>query len=160
MNSLLVRFRVLPDARGRDERGSGIVEFVWLGIVLLVPMIWIVISVLEVQRGAFAVSSAARAASRAYALAPDEQTGLARAREVAEFTLKDQGGDDMPLDVAVDCSLGSGNCLVGTSVITVTISSHVQLPLFPEVLRGGETGFELESSHTVPIGQYVQGRAE
>src|SRR5690606_26178576 len=91
--SLLVRFRVLADAKRRDERGSGIVEFVWLGIVLLVPMIWIVISVFEVQRGAFAVSSAARAASRAYALAPDEQTGLARAREVAEFTLKDQGGD-------------------------------------------------------------------
>ncbi|WP_239455342.1 hypothetical protein [Nocardioides gilvus] len=135
-------------------------EFVWLGIVLLVPMVWIVISVFEVQRGAFAVSSAARAAGRAYALAPDEETGLARAREVARFTLTDQGGDDMPLEVEVDCSLGPGNCLAGTSVITVTITSHVQLPLFPEVLRGGETGFALESSHTVPIGQYVQGRVE
>lgn len=159
MTTAVTWCRARVHARRRDERGSGIVEFVWLGIVLLVPMIWIVISVFEVQRGAFAVSSAARAAGRAYALAPDEATGLARAREVARFTLADQGGDDMPLEVAVDCSLGVGSCLAGTSVITVTISSHVQLPLFPEVLRGGQTGFALESSHTVPIGHYVEGSA-
>lgn len=158
MSWLIARFRARL-AGHRNERGSGIVEFVWLGIVLLVPMVWIVISVFEVQRGAFAVTAAARAAGRAYALAPDEQTGLARAREVAQFTLADQGGEEMPLDVAVECSLGAGSCLAGTSVITVTISSHVQLPLFPDVLQGGQTGFALQSSHTVPIGQYVEGRA-
>ncbi len=45
----------------------------------------------EVQRGSFAVSAAARAAGRAYALAPDDQAGMARAKAVAELTLKDQG---------------------------------------------------------------------
>ena len=42
----------------------------WLDLLLLVPLLWIVLSVFEVQRGAFAVSGAARAAGRAYALAP------------------------------------------------------------------------------------------
>ena len=45
----------------------------------IVPLIWIVISVFEVQQGAFATSAAARAAGRAYALAPDDATGEARA---------------------------------------------------------------------------------
>ena len=40
--------------RRRGERGSALVELTWLGILLLVPLIWIVLSVFEVQRGAFA----------------------------------------------------------------------------------------------------------
>ena len=40
--------------RRRDERGSALVELTWLGLLLLVPLLWIVLSVFEVQRGAFA----------------------------------------------------------------------------------------------------------
>ena len=65
--------------RSRDERGSALVELVWLGILLLVPLVWFVLSVFEVQRGAFATTAAARAAGRAFALAPDDATGRARA---------------------------------------------------------------------------------
>ena len=61
--------------RRRDERGSALVELTWLGILLIVPMLWIVMSVFEVQRGAFGVSAAARAAGRAFALAPDDARG-------------------------------------------------------------------------------------
>ena len=39
--------------RRRAERGSALVEVVWLGVLLLLPMLWIVLSVFEVQRGAF-----------------------------------------------------------------------------------------------------------
>ena len=46
--------------RRRDERGSALVELVWLGILLLVPLLWIVVSAFDVQRGAFGVESAAR----------------------------------------------------------------------------------------------------
>ena len=68
--------------RRRDEHGSALVELVWLGLLLLVPMLWIVLSVFEVQRGAFAVSAAARAAGRAYALAPTDVDGERRAGPV------------------------------------------------------------------------------
>ncbi len=95
-------------SRRRDETGSALVEMTWLGVLLLVPLVWIVVSVFEVQRGAFAVDAAARAAGRAYALAPDERTALARARAVAAQTLKDQGGDGMKAEVRVTCSNGPG----------------------------------------------------
>ena len=71
---------VLRQAMKRDERGSALVELTWLGMLLLVPMLWIVLSVFEVQRGAFGVSSAARAAGRAYALAPDDALGAGARR--------------------------------------------------------------------------------
>ena len=54
-----------PDRR--SERGTALVELVWLGVLLLIPMVWILLSVFDVQRGAFGVSSAARAAGRATA---------------------------------------------------------------------------------------------
>ena len=75
----------------RDERGSAIVELVWLGILLLVPLLWIVVALFEVQGGAFAVSSAARSAGRAFALAPDDATGrgLPRRRPARRSTTRD-----------------------------------------------------------------------
>ncbi len=88
--------------RSRDDQGSALVELVWLGILLLVPLLWIVVSVFDVQRGAFGTESAARSAARAYALAPDDASGRERARAAARQALADQGLDDAPVEVEVD----------------------------------------------------------
>ena len=141
--------------RRRDERGSGLVEFVWLAILLIIPMLWIVMSVFEVQRGAFAVSAAARAAGRAYALAPNDAVGAARAQAVAQLTLDDQGAPGMAATVTSSCEPGPP-CHRGTSVITVRVASKVALPLMPDVLGGDRPSFALSASHRVPIGQYVE----
>ncbi|MDF1602928.1 hypothetical protein [Nocardioides sp. YIM 152315] len=142
--------------RRRDERGSALVELSWLGILLLVPMLWIVVSVFEVQRGAFAVSGAARAAGRAYALAPDDATGSARALAAARQALEDQGIGGAALDVHITCAPYPHDCHSGTSVITVVVESSVDLPLMPDILGGGAPSFALDSTHTVPIGQYQE----
>ena len=143
-------------SRRRDERGSALVELTWLGILLLVPMLWIVVSVFEVQRGAFAVSGAARAAGRAYALAPDDTMGRQRAEAAARQALADQGVGEAPLDVRISCTPYPRDCHSGTSVITVVIASRVDLPLMPEVLGGDAPSFALDASHTVPIGQFQE----
>ena len=148
------------DVKVRDDTGSALVELSWLAIILLVPLIWIVISVFEVQQGAFATSAAARAAGRAYALAPDDATGEARARAVVEQVLADQGTPGQRAHVEITCESPGENCHVGTSVITVRIDSGVDLPFFPAVLGGGAASFSLDASHTVPIGQYVESAPE
>lgn len=140
----------------RDDRGSAIVELVWLGILLLVPLLWIVLSVSQVQQGAFAVTAAARAAGRAYALAPDDESGRKAAEEVARRALADQGLADAPLEVGVTCTPYPHDCHSGTSVITVRISSSVELPLLPDVLGGGQPRFALSAVHAVPIGRYQE----
>lgn len=140
--------------RPRDERGSGLVEVTWMGVLLLLPLLWIVVSVLEVQRGSFGVSGAARAAARAYALAPDDVTGERRAAAVARLVLADQGLDDVPVRVRVTCTPYPHDCHSGTSVITVRIESSVELPLLPDLFGGGTPSFALRAEHTVPIGRY------
>lgn len=140
----------------RDEQGSAVVELVWLGILLLVPMLWIVMSVFEVQRGAFGVSAAARSAGRAFALAPTDGEGTERARAAARQALADQGLGDAPLEVTVTCTPYPANCHSGTSVITVRVATRVDLPLLPDVLGGDKPSFALDATHTVPIGQYQE----
>lgn len=142
--------------RRRDEAGSALIEFSWLAIILLVPLVWIVISVFEVQQGAFATSAAARAAGRAYALAPDDATGEARARAVVRQVLADQGTPGQTARVDISCTSPAGSCHVGTAVITVRIDSGVDLPMFPAIFGRGSASFSLDATHTVPIGQYVE----
>lgn len=142
--------------RTRDEQGSAVVEFVWLAVVLLVPLVWILTSVFEVQRGAFAVSAAARAAGRAYVLSPDVATAQQRADAAARRVLEDQGGEEMPVKVEVTCSEGPTACLAPASSITVTVLSGVELPYLPSFFSSAETDFSLEASHTLPVGQYVE----
>jgi len=141
--------------RSRDQRGSAVVELTWLGILLLVPMIWIVLSVFGVQRGAFGMSAAARAAGRAYALAPDDATGRRQARAAAAVALADQGVDEgWTLDIG--CPPRT-NCHTGGAVVVVRISSHLSLPFLPKILGDGAT-FTLDAEHAVPIGQYQERR--
>lgn len=146
--------------RNRDDRGSALVELSWLAIILLVPLVWIVISVFEVQQGAFATTAAARAAGRAYALAPDDATGEARAEAVVRQVLADQGTPGQQARVTVSCEAPGDNCHVGTSVITVRVDSGVELPFFPAILGKGAAVFSLDATHTVPIGQYVESATE
>lgn len=136
----------------RGDDGSALVELVWLGILLLVPVLWIVLSVFEVQRGAFAVTSAARSAARAYALADSDAAGREQARAAIRQALDDQGGEAQSFSFDVRCD--GGDCHQPGAVITVDVRSGVRLPLLPEVLGGGAPTFRLDSTHTVPVGQF------
>jgi Flp pilus assembly protein TadG len=140
---------------GRNEQGSALVEFCWVGLILFIPITWIVLSVFEVQRGAFAVNGAARAAARAYALAPDDATGAVRAQAVVDQTLADQGGKGQAGQVHVSCEPFPHDCHSGTSLITVRIESGVTIPFLPAVLGDQQRSFRLTAMHTVPIGQFV-----
>lgn len=138
--------------RLRGEHGTALVEFVWLGIILLVPLVWIVLSVFEVQRGAFAVTSAARSAARAFALADSDALGEARAQAAIRQALDDQGGQQRDFRFTVTC--GGADCHVAGEVITVRVWTRVDLPLLPNVLGAGSPSFALHSTHTVPLGQF------
>jgi hypothetical protein len=144
--------------RRRDERGSALVELGWLGILLLVPMLWILVSVFEVQRGAFGVSAAARSAGRAYALAATDAEGERRARAAAEQVMADQGLADVPLVLEFSCDSPGSSCHSGGAVVTVRVDTRIDLPLLPDVLGGGAPSFALDATHTVPIGQYQEVR--
>ena len=148
--------RSSPSGRPRDERGTGMVELVWLGVLLILPLLWIVVAVGDVQGGAFGTSAAARAAGRAYALAPDDASGAVRARAAAQQALADQGLGSAPLDLSVSCTPTPADCHDGGSVITVRVATRVALPALPDLLGSGAPSFALDATHTVPVGQFQE----
>jgi len=57
------RWRLLA---GRSERGSAMVEFHFLGIVLMMPLVYILIAVFSAQSATYGVTQAAREAGRVF----------------------------------------------------------------------------------------------
>ncbi|GAB2975823.1 hypothetical protein [Nocardioides montaniterrae] len=141
--------------RRTTQRGSALVEVTWIALVLMLPLIWIVVSIFQVQKGAFAVNAAARVAARAYALADNDVAGQRDAEVAVRRALRDQ---DVPggARVRITCTPYPHDCHNGTSVITVVVDTSVGLPMLPDILGGGAPRFALHSTQTVPIGQFQE----
>ena len=60
--------------RSSGEDGNAILEFVMVAVVLMVPLVYVLLTVFQLQRAAFAVSAAAREAGRAYVTAESGDT--------------------------------------------------------------------------------------
>jgi hypothetical protein len=141
----------------RDDSGSAIVEFVWLGILLLVPLLYVVLAAFDTQRAAYAASAAARSAGRAFVTAPDQATGYARAREAVRLAYADQRLDRAP-SVTISCRPHPGQCLTPGSVVRTEVHSSVALPLMPPVLGADPPSIRVDSEHEAPYGTFREAR--
>lgn len=144
--------------RPRDERGTALVEVTWLSILLLVPLLYVVVSVFEVQRAAYAVNAATRAAGRAYTLAPTQGEGGKRARSVAAIALEDQGLTLARGRLDLSCRPAPHDCLTPGSVVHARMVYPVTLPLMPSALGGDTPSIRVEAEHTVPYGTFRESR--
>jgi hypothetical protein len=116
-----------------DDDGTAIVEFIWLSILLMIPLVYVVLSALSVQRAAFAATSAVRDAARAYATAGSDVEGEHRAEQAIALAMHDQGVTWSPDGRVVSC----GECSFEPgSTFTVDISTTVKLPFVPAWLCG------------------------
>lgn len=117
--------------RPQGEDGSAVVEFVSLGVLLLVPVVYLVLTLGRVQAGAFAAEGAAREAARILAGATDEATGMTHAHAAVRLALRDQGFRDTdPRDaLAVHCE--AEPCLTPQARVSVRVSLDVVLPGVP-----------------------------
>ena len=142
----------------RSESGTVLVEVTWLAILLLVPLVYVVLSVFAVQRAAFAATAAARAAGRAYVTAPSLADAEARARAAGEVALTDQGVDGAGTTMSVGCR-PAGACLSPGSVVHVEVRAQVPLPLLPPVFGDQPPSIRVEAEHTVPYGTFREDRS-
>jgi Flp pilus assembly protein TadG len=138
---LAVRVRALcGDDRGGDA-GNAIIEFVFVAVVVLVPLVYVVVAVASVQRSTLAVTQAAREAGRAFATADSTDEGLARSAVAVRLALADQGlADDADLrfvGVGVGCESPSiAPTLAPGAEFAVCVVRHAFLPGVPTLLSG------------------------
>lgn len=123
--------RVSPDG---PDGGNAIVEFVYLAVLMMVPLVYVLLTVFRVQSAAFAVSSAAREAGRVYATSDDPDAAGDRAFAAARLVMADSHFALQPAQLEIRCS--SRPCLMPGSRVDVTMTYDVPLPLVPRVLAG------------------------
>lgn len=117
-----------------DDEGSASLEFITAGLLLLLPLVYLVLTMAQLQAGAFAVEGAARQAARVYVQSASVAEANSAAQRAIEFALADYGLDTDTVTVSVSCSPNPANCLTRRGLVTIQVSTTVPLPLVPPVL--------------------------
>ena len=130
--------------RWTDDDGSASLEFITAGMVLLLPLVYLVLTMSSIQAGAFAVEGAARQAARVYVQSPNVAQANAAAERAVQFALADYGLETDQVTVTVTCRPTPSQCLQRRGFVTVVVTTTVALPLVPPVL-------DLDVPLSVPI---------
>ena len=128
------RRRLSTDWIRRDETGTASLEFITAGLVLLVPLVYLVITMSALQGAAFAVEGASRQAARVFVESPTPAEAESGARRAVEFALADYGLDTDDVEMSITCTPHPDACLTRRGFVTVDVSTRVTLPLVPPVL--------------------------
>jgi len=139
-------------ALARGDDGTALVEFFWLGLILLVPITYAVLFAFQVQRAAFAVTEATRSAGLAYVTTAsgDTSTAANRAYAAAVLTMTDHGLP-LPQSAFSDPTCGlqgtpanpppvpvQAGCFKPYNKVTISMTVSVSLPLLPSIgINGG-----------------------
>jgi Flp pilus assembly protein TadG len=116
----------------RGESGSAVVEFVFLAVLLMIPLIYLVMVLGRLQAGAYAAAAAAREAGRVYVTAATEEEAAGRAETAARIAFEDQGfGSEGVLDLVCDAT----PCLRPEGRVEIQATVTVPLPLVPTFAR-------------------------
>ena len=124
----------LRDA-AHDDSGSASLEFITVGLLLLVPTVYLVLALSALESASFGVEGAARQATRVFVQSESEAAAESAARTAIQVTLADYGLDARDAKVAVSCRPNPADCLTRRGYVTVTITTTVPLPLMPPVLQ-------------------------
>lgn len=135
----------------RLDAGSAIIEFLVVGILILVPMLYAMLMVVRVESAAMASTHAVREASRVFMMADVATQGMRDARTASNLALADQGfqvGEDA---LTVTCTQ---KCLTPQSQLHVNLSWKVDLPWLPPPFSNFLDGYPISADQHVTIDTY------
>jgi len=141
-----------PEHDASPEQGSAVVEFVFLSALLMVPLVYFIITVGQIQGGSYAVVGAADQAAKVYVAQPDAASGRAAAEQAVLLALADYG---QPAgNGTVDTRCEPADCLAPGSAVTVTVRLTVPLPFLPFSDALHLNASQLSASATQLVGRF------
>src|SRR5688500_15700927 len=99
----------LREAASGDE-GSAALEFITVGVLLLVPLVYLVVALGQIQGQALGAEAGARHVARAIAAAPDAATASARADAVLRSIVDEYGIDPDDVELSLSCRPAGTAC--------------------------------------------------
>jgi Flp pilus assembly protein TadG len=136
--------------RVAGDEGNALVEFTGLAVLLMVPLVYVLLTVFEVQRASFGVTEAARQAGRAYATAEDAAAGRERAAAAARLALQDQGLD------CDACLTSVGGSLEPDGQVVATVRFFVELPVLGSFFGGDRGGVPVDATHVEHVDRFKE----
>ena len=134
--------------RLRGDDGNALIEFSYLAVLLMVPLVYVLLAAFQVQRASFGVTEAARQAGRAYATAQDAASGRARADAAAALAMRDQG---LTCD---GCLSGLTGALEPDGEVTATVEHFVRLPVLGAFFSGDRAGVRVDATHVARVDRF------
>lgn len=127
-----------------DDVGAAALEFILVGLVLLVPVVYLIVALGAIQAHALGVEAGSRHIARAIATAPDAVTADARAQAILASVTEEYGIDPGAVHVSIGCRPAGAACPSAGATLLVTLTAAVPLPLVPPVL-------DLDRTVRVPV---------
>ncbi|MDT0158620.1 TadE family protein [Microbacterium sp. ARD32] len=127
-----------------DERGSAALEFITVGVLLLVPLVYLVLTLGAVQEQTLGAEAAARHTARVIGQAPDADAASARGDAVLRSVIREYGMDQDAVEVHVTCRPAAATCPAAGSTVIVTVATRVSLPFMPPL-------FGLDRIAAIPV---------
>ncbi|EAR24300.1 hypothetical protein A20C1_00395 [marine actinobacterium PHSC20C1] len=145
--------------RLRDEQGSSTLEFITVGMVMLIPLVYLVLTMSAIQAGALAAEGAARQAARVFVQAETVAEAEVSAQRAIEFALDNHGVSSAHASVEILCTPNPADCLTRRGFVTVNVAVTVDLPLAPPVLAGNfPVQIPLDATATQQVSQFRGSR--
>ena len=138
---------------GQPDEGRAIIEFVFLGLLLLLPLVYLVLTAARLQAAAFSASLAGRESGRAFVTATGDADARARAQTAAGLAF-----DDFSFSAGTSLSLACDGspCLRPEGTVTSTATIEVELPLIPDFLAERlPSSVTISSSHVAAVDRFV-----
>lgn len=134
-----------------DQRGSASLEFIGAGVLLLVPLVYLIIALAQIQSHTFGVDAAARYAARVLAQNPAEADLVGG--NVA-IIVEQYGLPADRVQVSITCA-DPGPCPSPGGLVTITVTAASPLPLMPDFLTSnGGASVTLTASSTHRVSEY------
>lgn len=147
------RLRARCGSDMRSDIGNAIVEFVYLALLLMVPLVYVLLTVFRVQGAAYAVSGAAREAGRVFVSAAPGQDAGARAFTAASLVMTDTGLALRRHQLEITCS--ATPCLTPGATVDIAVDYDVPLPFLPHFLAGeAPASVRVESRHLEVVDRF------
>ena len=131
----------MPRVKRSTDSGSASLEFATLGLMLMVPLVYLVLTLGQIQAAAFATEGAARLAAREWVRTSDSGTPDDQAAHNIALALADFGVHMDESHWERECS---ADCRAPGSLVTIRVTTNVHLPLVPPVL-------DIDARAVIPI---------
>lgn len=129
---------------GCGDRGSASLEFLTAGLLMLVPLVYLILTLGTIQSAALATEGAARQAARVFVQAPTTAAGAAAAQRALDLALADHGLEASDVALSISCTPNPAQCHTRRGWVTVEVAVRVPLPLVPPL-------FDLRVPLAVPV---------